>query len=159
MTTRYISCADTAKLVREALKTAFPKIKFSVKSKTYSGGASITIRWTDGPTSKDVEAVTGKYAGASFDGMIDLKSYHTSELGGERVHFGADYVFTSREFSPEFLRRRAEKVHHRYGGELVEIKVNQYGSPKLIGGWERWSSSNWNYRDLVMQEAYKTRVS
>lgn len=156
---RLISCADTAKLVREALKAAFPTIKFSVKSKTYSGGASITVRWMDGPTAKDVEAVTGKFSGATFDGMIDLKSYHTSNLNGEQVHFGADFIFTERSFSAEFLRRRAEKVYHRYGGELVQVIINKYGSCELVGGWERWSSSTFAYRDLVMQEAYKTRVS
>src|SRR5215470_14435024 len=76
MTTRYITCAETAKLLRGALKRAFPGVKFSVKSKTYSMGASITVRWIDGPTAQMVEAVTGPYAGAGFDGMIDLK-YHS----------------------------------------------------------------------------------
>jgi Large polyvalent protein associated domain 29 len=70
-----LSCAETAKLVRKALKTAFPGVKFSVRSSTYSGGASIRVGWTDGPTSKEVEAITGKFSGAGFDGMIDLK-YH-----------------------------------------------------------------------------------
>lgn len=73
MKTNYLSAADTAKLVRAALKRAFPGTKFSVRSDTYSGGASIRVRWTDGPTSKMVEAVTGSFAGSRFDGMIDLK--------------------------------------------------------------------------------------
>jgi hypothetical protein len=46
---QYLSCAETAKLVRKVLKTAFQGVKFSVRSDTYSGGASIDIRWTDGP--------------------------------------------------------------------------------------------------------------
>jgi hypothetical protein len=155
---QFISVADTAKLVRTALKDAFPKIKFSVRSKSYSGGASITISWIDGPTAKDVEAVTDRFAGATFDGMIDLKSYHTSELNGEQVHFGADYVFTDRRFSADFLRRRAARVAEKYGVEQVEVKVNQHGGLELVGGWERWSAGT-AVRDLVMQEAYKTRVS
>lgn len=101
---RYISCADTAKLVRKALKKAFPGRKFSVRSKTYSGGASVTVGWTDGPTSKAVDEVVGTFSGASFDGMIDLKSYHDSELKhedgtAETVHYGANYVFTRRAMS------------------------------------------------------------
>ncbi len=68
----YLSCAETAKLIRAALKKAFPGIKFSVKSKTYSGGASITVGWTDGPRTDDVNKVIKPFEGGGFDGMIDM---------------------------------------------------------------------------------------
>lgn len=77
---RYLSCAETAKLVRKALKDAFPGVKFSVRSSVYSGGASIDVGWTDGPTSKEVEAVAKQYQGGDFDGMIDMKVSHTHFL-------------------------------------------------------------------------------
>lgn len=75
METEYIGVADTAKLIRVQLKKNFPAVKFSVKSKSYSMGASITIRWTDGPTTKKVDEVVQVFGGANFDGMIDLKTY------------------------------------------------------------------------------------
>ena len=105
-TKEWISCADTAKLIRVALRREFPDTKFGVRSKTYSGGASIDIKWTDGPTRKAVEAVAKSYAGGDFDGMIDLKYYtdawlmpdgsatpaHSAGTGGSRgVHEGYDY--------------------------------------------------------------------
>lgn len=77
---RYLSCADTAKLVRKALKAAFPGQRFSVRSDTYSGGASIRVKWIDGPTEKAVKAVTDPFESAGFDGMIDLKYYKRSWL-------------------------------------------------------------------------------
>jgi len=80
MTTRYLSCAETAKLIRAQLKIEFPGVKFSVKSKTYSGGASITVGWTDGPTGKQVDSVVGVFAGSGFDGMIDMKYGKTAWL-------------------------------------------------------------------------------
>jgi hypothetical protein len=80
MSTTYLSCAETAKLVRAALKKAFPGVKFSVKSHTYSGGASIDVGWTDGPTQKAVEEVTNAYAGGGFDGMIDMAYSKSSWL-------------------------------------------------------------------------------
>lgn len=107
--TKYLSCADTAKLVRAALKAAFPGIKFSVRSDTYSGGASIRVSWTDGPTVKAVEAVTNRYRGADFDGMQDLKTYRSDTLLAlpdgtvEAVHFGADYIFGERKLSDAYL--------------------------------------------------------
>lgn len=71
----YLTVAETAKLVRKALKPAFPGVKFSVRSDSYSGGASIDVYWTDGPTENAVTEVTEGYAGSRFDGQIDLK-YH-----------------------------------------------------------------------------------
>lgn len=66
--TTYLSAAETAKLVRAALKRAFPGVKFSVRSPS-----AIHVRWTDGPTRKAVEAVAGQFQGGAFDGSIDLK--------------------------------------------------------------------------------------
>ena len=129
-TKAYLSCAETAKLVRTALRDAFPGVKFSVRSDTYAGGASIRVRWTDGPTSDDVQRVAGIFAGADFDGMVDLKVYAEhwmhpdgrvtiasrpgtngsfTEIIGDPlgpsarlVHFGADFVFCTRDVSPEW---------------------------------------------------------
>jgi len=71
----YISCADTAKLVRKALRAEFPGVKFSVRSRTYSGGASIDVKWTDGPTVAEVQPVIKFFQAGGFDGSIDL-AYH-----------------------------------------------------------------------------------
>jgi hypothetical protein len=114
---RHISVTDTAKLIRAALKAEFPSTKFSVRSKSYSMGASITVHWTDGPTVGRVRSVTDKFEGASFDGMIDLKSYVKREFEGEEVHFGADYVFTDRRVSDEHWRTVAGIVAKRFGVE------------------------------------------
>lgn len=77
---RYVSTADCAKLVRRALKVGFPGVKFSVTSKTYSGGSSVSVHWVDGPKTADVEAVARQYQGGGFDGSIDLKYYSTHWL-------------------------------------------------------------------------------
>jgi hypothetical protein len=140
---RYISCADTAKLVREALKKAFPGVKFSVRSSTYSGGASIRVKWTDGPETKKVECVAGAFAGADFDGMIDLKSYHESDLNGERVHFGADYVFCDRNYSPGTERVMKERVCKRFGLDPAIIGTPAWDSTRIGDDW----LSSWLWRE------------
>ena len=43
----WVSVADTATLVRGALASAFPGVKFYVRSESYAGGASINV-WYDG---------------------------------------------------------------------------------------------------------------
>lgn len=123
----YLSCAETAKLLRQALKARFPGQKFSVRSDTYAGGASIDVRWTDGPTDPEVDEVAQLYRGATFDGMIDLKSHHSSLLAGpdgevREVHFGADFVFTNRSLSPEFTATYEPGIrkHGRSDGQNCE---------------------------------------
>ena len=59
MKARYLTCAETATLVRQALKEAFGDVKFSATSKSYGGGASINNAWTDGPNEKQVAAIAG----------------------------------------------------------------------------------------------------
>ena len=80
MKTHSLSCAETARLIRQAVKRSFPGVKFSVRSHTYSGGASIDVRWTDGPTGRMVDSVVQAYRGGAFDGSIDLATTHTSWL-------------------------------------------------------------------------------
>lgn len=137
----YLSCADTAKLVRKSLRADFPGVKFSVRSSTYAGGASIDVGWEDGPTSKQVDATLHLYEGASFDGMIDLKSYHDSLImtddGPQSVHFGADFVHGQRRVST--MRQAIYRVElERFLGE----KLNRDGlhSLRVPAGFGRYYS-------------------
>jgi hypothetical protein len=175
-TTEYLSVAETAKLVRAALKRRFPDAKdvgrpFSVRSRSYSMGASIDVRWTDGPTEAMVREVTDQFAGGRFDGMIDLK-YHAEHwlmpdgttmvrreyghsfaeaevhnedrpvpAGARLVRFGADHVFATRDLSPAFKA-------------LIEAKlVEDWGSR------ERWEEQNRRYWDQgVWLESQKWQI-
>jgi len=149
-------------LVRAALKAAFPGITFSVRSKSYSMGASISVRWTDGPTEKDVERITGEYRGATFDGMIDLKSYVTREVNGQKVHYGADYIHTIRSYSVPFAQAVADQVADYWGREWPTIRASEYdGSARIDTGGEPVTSGN-GYRgyvtlgDLINEKLAKT---
>lgn len=78
--TRYIPVAEVAKMIRKKLKEEFAGTKFSVRSSSYAGGASIRVGWMDGPTSKAVDAVVSAYQGRGFDGMIDMAYTKTPYL-------------------------------------------------------------------------------
>lgn len=99
---RYISVTDTAKLVRAALRESFSDQKFSVRSSSYAGGASIDVKWKDGPTTLAVDLIVKPFAGAHFDSLVDQRTDVVRELNGEPVHYGADYVFTERELEREY---------------------------------------------------------
>ncbi len=140
----YVSTTDTAKIMRKELKAAFPAAKFSVKCRSYSGGSSIDISWTDGPSRDAVDAVIGVFEGKGFDGMIDMAytidawvldgrvigtrcSGTTGSRGvvapwgmiaphddAELVHFSSGYVNTSRHVSATFARRLIAQIANYY---------------------------------------------
>ncbi len=157
METKYLSCAETAKLLRQALAREFSGTKFSVRSSVYSMGASIDVRWTDGPAYKRVDAVCGQFEGSDFDGMIDLKcsnkhwinpdgSVSLADVEGTRgsmgyiepgkwegvpgavkVHFGADSVSCNRNLSRSFLERLAQLVVQERGVKAPRIVQHPSG--------------------------------
>lgn len=99
--TNYISTTDTAKMLRGALKEAFPGVKFAVRSDKYSMGSSINVSWTDGPNEAMVESVAKVFAGSYFDGQIDYKGSRYVMIDGIQSQFGANYVFCRRNVSAE----------------------------------------------------------
>jgi hypothetical protein len=182
--TEYLSCAETAKIVRKALKENFPGQTFSVRSDTYSMGASIDVRWTDGPTTEEVDKVVGMYEGAGFDGMIDLKYYHThyrmpdgriiyggtdgtegsmgvhprhnvpKPAGAVAIHMGADYIHTNRDYSPELLQLAVDTVAKRYNLPAPALIVSSYGVHIDRSG-DNVGNGYFTLGDLAYQEAAK----
>jgi len=126
---QYLSCADTAKLVRAALKEAFPGVKFSVKSSVYAGGASINVSYIDGPSSAQVKAIVGVFEGSYFCGMTDYKGTNYSALDGQPVSFGADYIFVNRTLSYFALVVIAGSVCDKYDlGDAIKINDDKFGA-------------------------------
>lgn len=128
MNRQYVSCADTAKLVRSALKESFPAVKFSVRSSTYSGGASIDVRWLDGPCVEQVKAITNAFEGGYFDGGIDYQGsrYHT--LDGAQVRFAATFISENRDYSDAFVARAIAETVALYGGaEAISVEDYRQG--------------------------------
>lgn len=128
MTKQYLSCAETAKLVRAALKESFPGIKFSVKSSVYSGGASINVSYENGPTTEQVKAVVGMFEGSYFDGMTDYKGYNYYTMGGVEVSFGANFIFVNRKMTKGFLEGAVQAACEYYGYAMPEIVESTFGA-------------------------------
>lgn len=125
MTRKYISCKETAVLVRQALKEAFKGIKFSVKSRSYSMGASIDVRWTDGPNDAQVEAVISRFQGSYFDGMQDYKGNCYHMMDGQQVSFGADSIHTGRDYSETAVARAINRVFARFAGNFARDGIQK----------------------------------
>ncbi|PLX76774.1 MAG: hypothetical protein C0607_03690 [Azoarcus sp.] len=125
MSTKYLSCAETAKLVRQALKEAFPGIKFSVRSSNYSGGASMRIEWLDGPNTAQVEAVACRFKASYFDGGIDYKGSIYHMMYGQQVRFGADFIHCQRQFSDAAIQTAIDRTYSRYAGNFKSDGIDK----------------------------------
>ncbi|QKG54850.1 LPD29 domain-containing protein [Hymenobacter sp. BRD67] len=105
---RSYTTAGTAQLIREALKKAFPTVKFSVTSSSFANGSSVDIAYTDGPSSKQVERVYAPFSSGHFNSQEDLYEYHQeptaiNEAGQlARVSYGAKYISDRRSYSPAY---------------------------------------------------------
>lgn len=125
VTHKWLSCADTAKLVREVLKAKFPGTKFSVRSSNYAGGASISISYIDGPPSREVESACDHLRASDFNAMEDLKEYRGGTLlvegeEFEQIHYGADYISARREFTPAVEDEAKARIVTLAGAEHFE---------------------------------------
>lgn len=99
---RTISLKESAKLIRQELKAAFPEVKFCVRSdknKDY-----VHVSWTDGPSQGQVRDITSKFAGTRWDNQLGRREYVSLiDENGEAFSYECDHVTDSRTYSPEFL--------------------------------------------------------
>lgn len=114
----YLSCAETAVMIRQVLKESFPGVKFSVRSSVYSGGASINIRYQDGPNADAVKAAVGIFEASYFDGSIDYKGQNYTAIDGQEIRFGADFVFVNREISDELYAAALDALYEKFAGNF-----------------------------------------
>ena len=133
---RSYTTAGTAQLIREALKKAFPTMKFSVTSSTFANGSSVDIAYTDGPSSKQVAQVYAPFISGHFNSQEDMYEYHqeptTVNEAGQLalVSYGAKYISDRRSYSPA------------YGFFLNALDLRQ--APTLaeqFAAFEKWHSS------------------
>lgn len=121
------SYAVAAKNIRTELKAAFPAVKFSVRSKSYSMGNSINVDWTDGPTAKQVEEIVGKYEGGSFDGMTDSYTYTRSAWSDA---FGSTkYLFCNRSASDKAIASAVRRTNAHLG---TSVSVDDYAQGRTL---------------------------
>lgn len=120
--------ARAAANIRMELKVQFPKIKFSVRSRSASMMNAVDVYWTDGPTADDVDAIISKYQ--TYAGM-DQTDYAMTKSDAfsraVRIVLGcAKYVSSHRKISDE-MKQAAD----------VFFTAEQYDSRRC----EHWSQS------------------
>lgn len=110
------SLVAAAKNCRIELKAAFPGVKFSVRTSRFSGGDSIDVQWTDGPTSDQVSSIVDRYSAGHFNGLDD--SYNYSDSAWTAAFGDAKYVKTKRDDSDSAIESAIRTVRAKYSGNF-----------------------------------------
>jgi hypothetical protein len=106
--------AQAAASIKKELSAAFPGIKFSVKSKSFSMGNSVDVSWELGPTSKEVDVILDKYTEGDFDGMTDSYNYRKNDQF-RASHGSAKYVHGSRSMPDGLFDRLCRDIARHQG--------------------------------------------
>lgn len=118
--------AESAKLLKQALRAAFPAARFSVRLSRGTGYGNCYVNWIDGPSVAQVSRVTDRFEGAGFDGMTD-SSYHKDAILADGRDSGLRLILEERRISVAFARRLAEQVATFYGVAVPAITEESPG--------------------------------
>lgn len=123
------SLRAAAKNMRIELARAFPGVKFSVKSRRFSGGDAIDVRWIDGPDGKAVDAIIDKYESGTFDAMTDcagsVRDAWTDAFGDAR------FVSSVRDNSDKAIASAIRTVVAKYGDKAGVATLEKYRKGEL----------------------------
>lgn len=116
---RRTTAAEVASRIRKELKEKYPSIKFSVKSKNYSGGNSIRVLYTDFLPIEEIEKDLNKYEDGYFDGMEDLYKYKPDEMevletGESKRVPRVKYLFVERNLSVQVTTTAMDFIYGNY---------------------------------------------
>jgi len=136
------SHATAAGNIKRELQKAYPGIKFSVKSKSFSMGDDVNVNWELGPTTNEVQGLIDKYQQGNFDGMIDLYEYdHDPQREAFRkAHGETKYAMANRHI-PDYvydviIRELCQRQRVPFEGPIHNIH--------LMGEW----ATTWVHRIL-----------
>jgi Large polyvalent protein associated domain 29 len=112
---------ETAKVLRTVLKNAFPQTTFGITTGRGAGVSSVDVRWMDGPTVRQVEAITRSFEIGTFNGMTDSYEYSKREdrqviVDGHFYEAGCRYVMTARSLSAAKANECIKMVADYWGG-------------------------------------------
>lgn len=132
--TNYVSCVESAKLIRKVLKESFAGVKFSVKCQHHT---TVSVSWTDGPTQGQVDNVLNVFVGSYFDGMQDYQGTRYAMLDGVRTSFMSNYVRTNRDYSDETVQKSIDATFIKFKknyevAEIEKLNVEEYRSGKYL---------------------------
>lgn len=131
-----LSAAECAARIRKELKTAFPGVKFRVRSARFSQGSSVDVYYTDGPPIAAVEAIVDAYGGRAYDSQHETTSYAEGSLrltkDGPIAYTCGAWLDVNREYSDAGKARVCEILNatdwddaHKWGNDPAKLDLRE----------------------------------
>jgi hypothetical protein len=106
-------------VLKHAFKTAYPAVKFSVKS-DYS---SCSVSWTDGPSQDAVDALLAPFDIGRSDAQNDY--FYTEGTAFSELFGGVQYLNTKRDCSPAMVQA------------AIDAEFADYSEKPTVQDWEK----------------------
>jgi hypothetical protein len=137
------SYALAASNIKKELAAAFPGIKFSTRSKSFSMGDSVDVSWELGPTTKEVDAIIGKYEYGRFDGMQDLQynDQDPERCAFRATHGEAKYVHGSRSKPDGLYEQMCRDIAQHLGIEYSSPYSHRENDTTTVGEYAQMTFS------------------
>ncbi len=136
-----LNYADSAAWLKQELRRRFPATTFRVRGSRGTGAGYSYIAWTDGPSVRAVQEVTGQVEGTTFDGMTDSTTSHETRAQWcpKRQQWVRPWlrgIMENRTWSEAFLARVAEAVSKRYNAPIPPRDQWRTASP-FANAWSQ----------------------
>ncbi|MBK7657000.1 MAG: hypothetical protein IPJ18_20245 [Betaproteobacteria bacterium] len=116
-TSRYMTRAQSSRLVKRILKESYPGVAFSVTTSDWT----LNIHSTDGPGRDEVEDLLGVFKSGYFDGMIDTY-----------IHEGSDIAYAG-----QIVQRFQYVCVERTWTAPVTAQIEARLEPETLAAWKR----------------------
>lgn len=93
----HYTCTETAKFVRQALKDAFPGVKFSVRVDSNARSAGLKIEYLASCTEEEVSKVVEAFRGSYWDSEYEMMRDRYTTRDGKKVCYGMSYLHVTRK--------------------------------------------------------------
>jgi hypothetical protein len=154
------SCNRASKNIKRLLLRLWPDTVFSVTSEKYSGGDSLTVRWTDGPCQKQVSEIADNFLAGHFDGMTDSYNYTQNAW---HIFGDTRYMHYKHDFSPaavsavvDDMEIAVEKLKNEKDSALILIGESSLylgNSGNGRDGFSLWGESHIVSRGLMKSDS------
>lgn len=116
-----LTLVETAQLVQQVLREAFPATGFYVKTQRDANGARLHVEWTDGPREQQVNKLLLPLQSATpgqWGGTSPVEHFRLTAQGPQRVLLGAGRITVKRKFSDGLVGSVLQRLAHRHVGRL-----------------------------------------
>ncbi|MCA8287567.1 LPD29 domain-containing protein [Burkholderia vietnamiensis] len=116
-----LTLVETAQLVQQVLREAFPATGFYVKTQRDANGARLHVEWTDGPREQQVNKLLLPLQSATpgqWGGTSPVEHFRLTAQGPQRVRLGAGRITVKRKFSDGLVGSVLQRLAHRHVGRL-----------------------------------------